>query len=65
MQTIQNTIVGTLENVKDQLEKRDESVLNRDKIFAAEVPAAKAPAVASQELQVTDVAQAKDFDQFK
>lgn len=42
MQTIQNKIVGTLETVKDQLEKRDQAVLGRDKIFASgEAPGAE------------------------
>ena len=36
MQTIQNTIIGTLENVKDRLEQSNEAVLNREKIFAKE-----------------------------
>jgi hypothetical protein len=38
MQTIQNTIVGTLETVKDQIEQRDQAVLKREKIFAAPSP---------------------------
>lgn len=65
MQTIQNTIVGTLENVKVQLEKRDESVLKREKIFAPVAPAAKDAPDASEEVVESDRAQSKDFDQFK
>ena len=34
MQNIQNTIVGTLEGVKDHLEQKDQSLLERQKIFA-------------------------------
>lgn len=37
MQTIQSTIVGTLTTVKDQLEKRDEAVANREKFLAPKV----------------------------
>jgi hypothetical protein len=37
MQTIQNTIVGTLVSVKDTLEKRDEAVANREKFLIAKV----------------------------
>jgi len=37
MQTIQNTIVGTLVSVKDTLEKRDESVAKREKFLVAKV----------------------------
>jgi hypothetical protein len=41
MQTIQNTIIGTLETVKTKLEERDESVLKRAKVFADEGEADK------------------------
>jgi hypothetical protein len=34
MQTIGNTIVGALETVKDTIEKRDEAVVNRNKVFS-------------------------------
>ena len=37
MQTIQNTIVGTLETVKDTLEKRDEDIAKREPILASKV----------------------------
>ena len=37
MQTIQSTIVGTLETVKDSLEKRDEEVAKREPILAPKV----------------------------
>lgn len=33
MQTIQNTIIGTLEIVKDRIEQFDESVAKREKVF--------------------------------
>jgi len=36
MQTIQSTVIGALEGVKDAIEKRDESVVNREKIFSAQ-----------------------------
>ena len=36
MQTIQNTIIGTLETVKDKLEQSNEAVQKRDKVFAKE-----------------------------
>lgn len=35
MQSIQNTVIGGLEYIKDKLEQTDESVVNRDKVFAA------------------------------
>jgi hypothetical protein len=34
MLTIQNTIIGTLESVKDKLESSNEAVQKREKIFA-------------------------------
>lgn len=37
MQTIQSTVIGTLESVKDTLEKRDESVAKREKYLVAKV----------------------------
>ena len=37
MQTIQSTIVGTLETVKDTLEKRDEAVAKREPVLAPRV----------------------------
>jgi hypothetical protein len=40
MQTIQNTIIGTLETVKDKIEERDEAVLKREKFFSGEKEAA-------------------------
>ena len=36
MQTISNTIIGTLETVKDTIESRDQKVLERSKVFAPE-----------------------------
>lgn len=33
MQTIQSTVIGTLENIKDTIEKRDEDVLKREHVF--------------------------------
>ena len=36
MQTLQNTVLGALETVKDKLEQADESVVTRDKVFAKE-----------------------------
>jgi len=36
MQTIQNTVIGALESVKERLEQADESVANREKVFATE-----------------------------
>jgi hypothetical protein len=43
MQTIQNTIIGTLESVKTKLEERDELVLKRPKVFGAEGEVVKEP----------------------
>ena len=40
MQTIQNTIICTLESVKDRLEQRDEDVAKREKVFAKDDVAA-------------------------
>ena len=37
MLTIQNTIIGTLESVKDKLESSNEAVQKREKIFAKQV----------------------------
>ena len=36
MQSIQNTIIGTLETVKDKIEKQDEDVANRQKVFSGD-----------------------------
>jgi len=40
MQTIQNTIIGTLQSVKDKLELRDQDVAKREKVFAKDGVAA-------------------------
>lgn len=69
MQTIQNTIVGTLESVKDRLEQRDEAIIKREKIFAPAAPAEKEseskPEKPSEEIVAVQPLQDKDFDQFK
>jgi hypothetical protein len=69
MQTIQNTIVGTLETVKDKLEQRDQAVLKREKIFAASAPAEKdsdeKSVAVSEEIVAIPSSPKKDFDQFK
>ena len=35
MQTIQNTIIGTLQSVKERLERDDEEIANCPKVFSA------------------------------
>ena len=72
MQQIQQTIIGTLESVKERLEKRDEDILNRPKVFAVVEPseieqrdddaALENPNSSSSE--VND-AKPAEFDQFK
>jgi len=44
MQTIGNTIVGALESVKDTIEKRDEAVVNRNKVFSKDSDSSAASA---------------------
>jgi hypothetical protein len=36
MQTIQNTVIGALETVKNKLEEADSSVAERKKVFGAD-----------------------------
>jgi hypothetical protein len=33
MESIQNTVIGTLESLKENIESRDEAVLKRDHVF--------------------------------
>ena len=65
MQTIQNTIVGTLENVKEKLEKRDQAVIGRDKIFSSDEAPQNEPVIASDEVVPAEGAQMRDFNEFK
>lgn len=58
MQTIQNTVIGALEGVKDAIEQRDEQVKNREKVFSQDQKAE-----ANQEPE--GVHDANDLDKFK
>ena len=65
MQRIQNRIVDTLENVKDKLEKRDEAVLKRDKIFASAEAPESLPASDSDLVVPNEGVHSRDFNEFK
>ena len=65
MQTIQNTVIAGLELVKDKLEQVDETVVQREKVFAAENVAAEREAQpVAKEGDVAILAEA-DSDKFK
>ena len=63
MQTIQNTIIGTLESVKDKLEQRDVDVAKRGKVFAEAGVAAPSQSDVLQEQENAEIK--PDFDKFK
>jgi hypothetical protein len=61
MQTIQNTVIAGLELVKDKLEQVDETVVQREKVFATE----DAPEVAQLEAREENGVQIADADSGK
>lgn len=63
MQTIQNTVISALEGVKDAIEKRDEEVLKREKVFS-EQKKAEADKKA-QDAQIEKVEENHDMEKFK
>ena len=61
MQTIQNTIIGTLETVKDKLEQSNEAVQKREKIFAVDELNEAKPAEGAEQHDAT----AENMEKFK
>jgi hypothetical protein len=63
MQTIQNTVIGALEGVKEAIEQRDEEVLQREKVFSDQKEKAEGDKKA-QDAQVEKPEEKHDIEKF-